>query len=440
MPQVSNVVAESATVASLAQHPEYAFYSEQLLPEHFTDTKNACLYAALTALARMDVKTVDALNIVSALDSSDETKHMTELITVQDIQSFLDVSGMIARHTPEDYILVAKNVLSAALRRDVLDRLQECEALCLKDDVEDFEQKIYTIMDRVLMDYTATNDVPEFKDVVDDMVNEIKARSNGNFASIPFKFKTLNEYVTIDPGELVIFAADAKQGKSMMLLNCAVDLLKKNQRVLYIDSELSTRLFTCRLLSNLSRIKFRNIKNWQLTQGEENLVRAKIEWIKTKDFTHIYMPIFDSQTIYTICKKMYHVHGPYVLIIDYFKSSSENDAFNTYQELGRLADMVKNRIAGDLNIAALAAAQATSTGKVAESAKLVRSASTIINIASKTEQEIEADGPECGNKKLIVKFNRNGMQMLENDYIDIKFDGDIATYEEATQHSVGYPY
>ena len=34
-----------------------------------------------------------------------------------------------------------------------------------------------------------------------------------------------------------------------------------------------------------------------------------------------------------------------------------------YQELGSLVDMVKNQICGDMNIAGIGAAQATSTGK-----------------------------------------------------------------------------
>ena len=41
----------------------------------------------------------------------------------------------------------------------------------------------------------------------------------------------------------------------MMLLNCAVDLLRQGKSVLYIDSELNSRMFTCRLLAHLTRIE-----------------------------------------------------------------------------------------------------------------------------------------------------------------------------------------
>lgn len=93
-----------------------------------------------------------------------------------------------------------------------------------------------------------------------------------------------------------------------------------------------------------------------------------------------------------------------------------------------------------MNIAGIGAAQATSSGKVADSAKIVRNASTIILIQDKTPEEVQQDGPECGNKKLRVVFNRNGPQMTDNEYIDMNFDGNIISYEEARQHIPVEPY
>lgn len=129
-----------------------------------------------------------------------------------------------------------------------------------------------------------------------------------------------------------------------------------------------------------------------------------------------------------------------VMILDYFKSTSDLDAFGTYNEMGRLTDFVKNTIAGTMQIAAIGAAQATATGKVADSAKIGRNASTICLIQDKTPEEIEQDGEECGNKKLRVVLNRNGMQMSSDEWIDLKFDGNHISYEEAQQHIPQSPY
>lgn len=93
-----------------------------------------------------------------------------------------------------------------------------------------------------------------------------------------------------------------------------------------------------------------------------------------------------------------------------------------------------------MNIAGIGAAQATSTGKLADSAKIARNASTIIMLQDKTPEELAADGEACGNKKLVVKFNRNGAQMSDGEYIDMMFRGDIISYEEAQQHSPVSPF
>lgn len=101
---------------------------------------------------------------------------------------------------------------------------------------------------------------------------------------------------------------------------------------------------------------------------------------------------------------------------------------------------VKNKICGDMKICGIGAAQATATGKVADSAKIGRNASTIAIIQDKTMDEVEADGPDCGNKKLRVVLNRNGMQMASGEYIDLLFDGNKVLYEECKQHVPHDPY
>jgi replicative DNA helicase len=437
---ITAVESEAGVIASLIRNPELFFYSEHLLPNHFYDEENRYLYAAIAGLAKKGITNVDAYNIVESLNSDDATRGYPSSLTVDKIQDIIDMTDCIARRTPEEYKLLVGNVLDAAFRRDTFSRLKRCQDLCYNRSVRDIEQKIYRELDEVMMEFSTTNDIPEYKDVVDDCWAEIQERQGAGYAGYPFKFPTLNEYATIERGELFIFGAEQKQGKSMMLLNCAVDLLKQDLSVLYIDSELNTRMFTARLLAHLSGVAYKCLTSGRYTPEEERRIIEAKEWMKTRKFTHIYIPMFDQQSIYTAVKKTYHTQGVDVLIVDYFKGSGAGDAWDSYAELGRLVDMVKNQIAGDLGIAAIGAAQATSTGKLADSAKIARNASTIAMITDKTPEEIEADGPECGNKKLRVVINRNGMQMAADEYIDLLFDGNHILYEEAKQHIPHEPF
>lgn len=438
---ICDVPGEAGIVASLILHPEFYFYSEQLTPHDFTVEENSYLYYAISQLVKRGATHIDAFDIVHILNLGEQAGKLSgSALTVAAVKEFIENAGAIARSTVEGYLILVDRVLDAAFRRKAYQKLSECQSYCFNMEEQDIEKKIYSTLDSVMLEYATTSEVPQYKDVVDELWAEIQSRQDHAYSGMPFKFPTLNRYATIEPGELFIFAAEAKQGKSMMLLNCAVDLLRQGKSVLYIDSELNSRMFTCRLLAHLTRIEFNRVKSGNYNQEEAERIAQAIQWMKAQKFTHIYMPIFDQNGIYTTVKKVKHTQGIDVLIVDYFKSSGDADAFASYQELGRITDLVKNEIAGGMNIAAIGAAQATTTGKIADSAKIGRNASTIAIIQDKLPEEIEVDGPACGNKKLRVVLNRNGAQMAPDEYIDLNFNGNLISYEEAQQHIPETPY
>ena len=436
---INSLDSENGIIATLIHNPEFYFYSEHLLPNHFTRRDNQCFYTAISDLVKRGITNIDSYNIMGSL-SADATRKFAESLTVERLDDLIMMSNDLARNTIEEYKMLVENVLNTAFRRDTYYRLKECQDLCTDLTKNMFQQDIYDVIDDVMTEFSRANEVPQYKDIVDGCWEEILSRQANGFAGIPFKFSALNEYATIEPGELFIFAAEAKQGKSMMLLNCAVDLLKQNLAVLYLDSELSDRLFTARLLSHLSGVEYKRLTSGAYSEEEYEKIIAAKEWLKTRKFTHLYIPMFDQQSIYTAVQKTRHTMGLDVLIVDYFKGSGDGDAFDSYQELGRFVDMVKNKICGDMGIAGVGAAQATSTGKVADSAKIGRNASTIAIIQDKTPEEVEIDGAECGNKKLRVILNRNGMQHAAGEYIDLQFNGNLISYEQAKQHIPNEPY
>lgn len=338
--ELRNVSSEAGIIATLIWNPDFSFYSEHLLPNHFTDPANRCIYAAITGLARKNISTIDPYNIMEFLNSSDAIRKSAEGITVESLNELMEASEDLARHTPEEYKMLVDNVLDCAFRRDIIRTLKSCSDLCYKGDRDTVQQQIYNTIDSVMTDYSTTDDIPQYRDVIDGCWEEIKSRQSNGYAGIPFKFPTLNEYATIEPGELFIFAAEAKQGKSMMLLNCATDLLKQDLSVLYIDSELNTRLHTARLLSHLTGVEYRRLTTGNYSGEEAGKIENAKSWLKTRKYTHLYIPMFDQQSIYTAVKKVKHTQGLDVLIIDYFKGSGTGDAWDSYAELGRFVDRI----------------------------------------------------------------------------------------------------
>ena len=440
---IARVESEAGIVATLIFHPDFAFHSENLLPNHFSNRENACLYMAITDLARRGIETIDAYNINEVLASSEAARRYSGEITVENIQDFIETATSISRDSVEEYKMLVDAVLEASFRRDAVRKLQECEAMLFNEHEKNVQQKLCDAVDEIVGEYSSNDEIPQFKEIVDDMWKEICSRQKDGYAGIPFKFPALNDFVTLERGELVIFGAQQKMGKSIMLMNCAVDLMRQGYSVLYIDSELSSRLFTARILAHLAQVEYRRLTTGNYDEIEGARIKGAIDWLKQQQFTHIYMPMFNSQSLYTTVKKVNHTQKLDVLIIDYFKSTADGNAgaFEVYNEMGKLVDLCKNNIAGDMGIAALGAAQATVNNKLADSAKIARNASTIIMLTNKTPEEIEADGTECGNRKLRVVFNRNGAQhYTETDYIDIQFNGDLVTFEQAQQHIPQEPY
>lgn len=338
--ELVSIESESGIIATLIHRPDFCFYSEHLLPAHFYETSNRIVYTAITGLVQKGIYNIDPYNILEFLNSSEATRKFAEEVTLDSLNDLMEMSETIARGSLEEYKMLVNTVLDFAFRRDTIQRLKDCEDACFTDFVGDIQQKVYTAIDDVMTDYSSANDIPQYKDVIDDCWAEIKSRQSDGFAGIPFKFKTLNEYATIEKGELFIFAAEAKQGKSMMLLNCAVDLLKKDLSVLYIDSELNTRLHTARMLAHLTGIEYKKLAAGNYSIEDAKKIDEAREWLKTRKYTHLYIPMFDQQSIYTAVKKVMHTQGLDVLIVDYFKGSSDGDAWESYAELGRFVDLV----------------------------------------------------------------------------------------------------
>lgn len=440
---INSLESESGVIATLFHHPDFYFYSEHLLPNHFTNKENQCVYTAIAGLVKNSIFTIDSYNIIEFLNSNDATRKFADELSIDKLNELMDMSDVLARHTVEEYKMLVSNVLDAAFRRDTFATLQECMGLCVRRDEQNIEKRIYSAIDEVMIDYSAADDVPEFKDVVDNLWQEIVDHQDGKDAGIPFKFPTLNEFVRIEQGELVVVGAPAKGAKSMFMLNEAVDILRQGKSVFYLDSELSSRLFLCRMVSHLTGIEFSRIRSGRYSEEEQGKIQEAIAWIKSQRFVHMYLPTFDNQTIYTSVKKVYNRFGKLdVLIVDYLKpSGGSTEAYAVYSELGNLTDLIKNDLCGKLGIAGLAAAQLNNANKLADSAKISRNASTIMVMTDKTAEEYEEDGPDSGRKKLFVAQNRNGMQHVDGEWINLDFNGNICTLTEAkTQHYKADPF
>ena len=140
---MARVESEAGIIATLIHHPEFSYYSEQLLPNHFTNEENRYIYQAICSLARDGITTIDPYNIIQALSAKEATRRFADELSIDQLYTLMDNSDSIARNTVEEYKLLVNNVMDAAFRRDTFQQLKECQKLCTQPSEENIEQKIY---------------------------------------------------------------------------------------------------------------------------------------------------------------------------------------------------------------------------------------------------------------------------------------------------------
>jgi replicative DNA helicase len=442
---ISSVGAEAMIVATLMYHPDFSLFSEHLKPHHFVQNDNSILYYAICELYRNNVTNVDIINLYRFISADPKLKEQFTM-SVTNLDETRNYAEKLARHTVPEYNMLVKDVCDLAHRREMIGALQKGISFCNTDNFDKIalEKVIYNEISKVNNAFSARDEIPLFGDIVDTLwVQTLTKQSTNGYVGIPSKFEKLNDYCTYEQGELILISAQAKAGKSMFCMN---ELLHKLQlqrdeelAVLYIDTEMSDRLWNERLLAAATQIPTKKIKSGNYTPEEGKKIEDTIAWLKTKRFSHLYLPNWNKDILWEKAKQAQLAWGMNFFVFDYIKSQVGTDASSVYNELGNALNSIKNEIAGGLDIPCLCAAQLNRMGGIADSYKLEQYASTTITLKRKDDKQIAKDGKFCGNYKLFVKLNRLGEQMddIETDYIDLNFLGDRATFSQAEkQHTV----
>ena len=425
---------EAGLIASLLYNPELCYHSEDLTERHFSDPVNSVMYYAITQLVKKGIFKIDAINILSVISDSPKLQKMYNNITAETINEIISLGEEIARTEVEDYVNLAENLRNKAFRRNMFLKLKQCEKLCFEEDEVEVQQKIVDEIDSVINDFSTMENVKIMSEIIDEIWDEVKnVQTSGNF--LDFKFPELNELVRMAKQETIIFYASEKRGKSIMMVNCLKTLLDNDEVVLYVDTEISDRQFTMRMISHLAQVEYKKIETGNFTKAEEVKIESALEYIKNKKFIHVYMPIIEDSTLKTLVQRMKNKYNITALIVDYIKSNTKHalEAYANSAYLGKITDTIKG-ISGKFDIYTLACVQGTKDGGVAMSANIARNCSSLIHLERKSEKEISEDkGVQFGNMKLRVVANRNGRLHGEDEYISIFLDGDKCTFSACEQ-------
>ena len=436
---LSDIQSESGVIGTLIYHPEYILHTDYLQPNYFYCVENGCLYWSIRELYKDGVTNIDAFNITNKLQSNSAVQKTMEKYNMPGVQELIDLYKEAVRNSLEEYKMLVNNIITLSFKRDMIKVLNTMQVDCFNTDVDldKLNESVYKKLDSLTDKYIFQNEVHTLGEELDDIWDEIISRRNedGTFG-IPSKFSILSNYFTYETGELIVLQANRKEGKSAFLMNEAVHKLKNNIPTLVVDTEMRKATYLSRLLSHLTGIDVNRIKSGAYSDDESKSIEKWKAWIKRQPFVYIYDPDMTMQRLYTICKVLKRQIGLTFVVYDYIKSNEKSTGEN-YNVLGAMCDFLKNKIAGELELSVVTAAQLNRSGEVADSMKINNYLSVAVKWGFKSQEMIAKDGLDCGNMYAKIYLNRIGeSQQLddEDDYIDFIFSGSNMTIKEAKQH------
>ena len=434
--ELKDVAAESAVISSLLNHPEFILHSDWLKAEHFSQKENGAIYWGINELYKKGITNIDEVNLNNQLSSNKSVAKLMTSHNLSDISKYMELATYACRDTLEEYEEVCKTVLSLAYKRKLFIKSGEIQRLCFNQDteVEVTDNKVHRILNDLTEEYLVTSELKTIGEEADSLLQEIVDKQTDDGFGIPSKYEIYYPYWNFEQGELIVVASRMKSGKSAYVLNEAIDKALKGIPTVIFDTELTDQMWFVRALAHLSQVKVRRIKEGKWSADERSKIMAAKEKLKSLPIVHRYMPILDMNRVFAICKILKYKMGLQFVCFDYIKGN-DTDAFALSNKLGQVTDVLKNEIAGDLGMCVLAACQLNKQNEISSSDKIAMYASTIVMWRYKTSSEIKEDGGlDYGNIYTRIYLNRNGAMQDDDEWMNLKFDGDTQTIVDCKQN------
>jgi len=451
---------EAAVLACVLQDPSSYYEVEtQLSEKDFLTPHHKAIWVVIKALAAQGVTQPDISTILTQANSLDLEKK----ISGPNINAYDYINALFDKSIDSTNIgFYLTRMRDASVKLKVLQATEEINELTeqnktLTGETLTAETIVEHAQDKFLqLAVTAMNesDAVPLSQGMDELLEEIENAPDG-LMGIPTGFERLDKAIGgLAPGTLTVLGARPKIGKSTMLLNWAKYIAyEMGHPVLYVDTEMSTMEQQLRLLSILSNVKERDIKNGSFKHNQQDLdnVRHAQSVKETGLILHKYYPNFTPEGVSALTRKCHHQGKTMCMFFDYIKLPDADLQMvanvKEYQALGYLTVALKN-LAGQLQIPVVTAVQINregankghiSSANFADSDRILRYANTLLGLAAKPKKEqIELEekyGREramaAGTHRLQILDTRAGGTNYEG--IDIYFNKHKLTMREADE-------
>lgn len=438
----SATLSENIVIGSLINNVSLLLDVSDLKSDYFVTPVNKLLFIVVKRLYQNGANRIDIADIYALIETNET--HLKILENEGGVEFLEVLQEMGSGKTYDDILPHVKEIINASFRNTMSDSLTAMKSLLALSNNKPIS-KIYNELENELLSvksqYTSHHKMCLIGDRLNNIFNELDREANKEFSGFPTGFPLLDRFVTYEKGELVVFSGMAKFGKSQWVVDMVYRLcIKQGIAMAIIDSELSDRFFVSRLISRITNLPFKYIKSGKYKDyawAVEKVECAK-KLIEKAPLMHEYVVDWTKDEIYSELKRMRIQHNLQIVVWDYIKVMDESSNQQERTELAMLTNFLKNKIAGELNVSAVALAQTSDYSRegglrIFGSNQIKQYCSTVIYMCRKNKEQLADDLAEAGgNCYFVIKENRNGKQFpFEDKGINFNFNSSRAIFELA---------
>lgn len=450
---IQDVAAEEAVLSGLCQYGNKVFLDISSIVDEscFSKTLNAVFFKCIhNLLSSNELPSIDVQSIIS---SSQE----------------INVHGIVTKKESLDAL---KAIVLTPVNKDGLNRFAlKLRKIKLIKDIEkkfadgksqlqtlngtESTSEIIGVAENIVFDLATNVDAEDTKPSAfgEGLVEIIEERCKNPVTQLGLSsgFSVWDKSIGGLRAGVHIIGARSKVGKSTICANMGLNIAFKDVPVLYIDTEMTKKEQSDRLLASMTEIEIDRIATGKIVDNKfdkRNVLDAarKLGLLKNYQHRNVVGMSFENQ-LAMIRRWLINDVGLLpdgtakncLIIYDYLKLMDDSDLhgdLKEYQLLGFMTSSLHN-ICARYDIPVLAAIQLNRDGISKESTDVVSGSDRIIWLCTsfsilktKSDEEIKTDGPNAGNRKLVPVVSRHGAGLDDKEYINCHFQGSYSRITE----------
>lgn len=441
---LSSISSESIVLGGLINHLDWIIEVSDLKVDYFSIDVNKIIYSVLKRLYKNGSTTCDIVDIYAVVETN--AGHLKQLESYGGVDYIETLSELAEDKELGDIKSHAKTIIDCSYKNELnqtlvgLTNYVETNSDKPKEMIaKEVEGELLNLKGK----YGSNGGLQVIGDDVDKYIKTLDVEGQRDFCGYPTFSPMLNKFVSYERGEMVVYSGKLKSGKSQLVVNEVYRLcIKGGVPVAILDTELSTRFFILRLIARITGYNMKYIKTGKYKENPKAVEKFKeaVELIRKAPLVHKYVFDMSQEDIFSELKKLKIQMNLQIVFFDYIKANVESTGdLQERLQMASMTNFLKNRVAGELNVAVVALAQTNPSVdgslRIFGSSQVAMFASTIIYLVRKSKEQYARDMNELGgNYYLFVKENRNGAQFSDDEDFGINIDFNLSncTMKEAS--------